>query len=119
MDKQELIQRCKHVAKDFEAYSLGNMYECPHCNELINTTDECVHDGECCTIQDAYEKQGFIYCPCCHEIVQFDDYTEDNYAEQKSLYDYIYDAFDFEVTRGGLSANSPIRGVRVCIAIGV
>lgn len=118
MDKKELIEQCKHVAKNFEAYANGNIYECPHCNELINTTDECVHDGECCTIQDVYEKQGFIYCPCCYEMVQFNDYDADNYAEQLGLIDYLNDVFDIEITRSGLSADSPIRDVRVCVAFG-
>lgn len=121
--KEKNTKRCKSIAKTFEAYAYGNMYTCPHCAAQFEDDreygEEVDADGHSLfKVDSTHDESGAMCCPECGEWVQFEDYTAEDYAEQLSLYDYIADAYDFEVTRGGLSADSPIRGVRVCVAFG-
>lgn len=114
---------CEDIAKTFEAYANGNMYTCPHCDAQFEDDREYKDETNAAGYQlfkvdPTHDESGAMCCPECGEWVQFGDYTTEDYAEQASLYDYIADAYDFEVTRGGLSADSPIRGVRVCVAFG-
>lgn len=121
--KQMSENMVKSVAETFEAYANGNMYTCPHCNNVFEDDREYQEETDAAGYQlfevdSTHDESGAMCCPECGEWVQFGDYTAEDYAEQASLYDYIADAYDFEVTRGGLEKDAPIRGVRVCVAFG-
>lgn len=94
---------CKRIAETFEAYAFGNMHECPHCEEIFEADSD---------------ENDTIKCPDCGKVLQFEDYTEDDYAEEMTLDDYLEDVLDIEITRSGLAPDSPIKGVRVCVAFG-
>ena len=117
MFKEEHNKHCKDIAKNITDYADGIVYKCPFCgdefedNRKLNDEQEYIADSD-------HDESGAMRCPWCGEWVQFDDYTEDNYAEVCSLFDYFSDAYDFRVTRSGLSKDGDILGVEILIAFG-
>lgn len=95
---------CKEIAESFEAYALGHMRECPHCQ--VHFDDRVVdHDD--------------ARCPECGKSVQFEYWTIDDYPEMVTLDEYLIDnVYHVEVTRDGFDKNAPILGARLCIEHG-
>lgn len=117
---KEHNEHCKRIAEKFEDWALGNVYKCPHCEEQFTDDREYIEDTTRITYKadENHDESGAMRCPCCGEWLQFDDYTEDNYAEQSSMYDYVSDVYDVKVTRQGFGSNGDIVGVKICIAFG-
>lgn len=123
MDKEKNILTCKKIAETFELITEGNMYRCPHCGEWIEDTRELIQDPKhpaftTWEVDENHDEDGRMKCPKCGEWVQFEDYNEDDYAEEVSIFDYIEDNYGIDVTRQGIETDAPIKSVSVCVACG-
>lgn len=70
-------ERCERIAKEIDAYADGNVYKCPHCDEIIEFPE---------SVGDKFK------CPHCDEVSDIDEY------EQLSIYDYLDDILDIDFT---------------------
>lgn len=87
-------RHCKHIAKEIEAYTDGNVYHCPECGEEIRMPD---------SVGDKFK------CPHCGEVNDTSDY------EQLSVWDFLNDVYDIEYR---CSSNKEYRSVRIMVACG-
>lgn len=91
---RENREHCKHIAENLEAYTAGNIYRCPECNEEIQLPDD---------VGDKYR------CPHCETVSDIDD------LEQLSIWDYLDDVFDIEYR---IDSNKELRSVQLMVACG-
>lgn len=91
---EENRNHCKHIAREIEAYTDGNVYHCPECGEEIRIPDD---------VGDKYR------CPHCHTVADIDDY------EQCSIWDYMSDILDIEYRCG---SDKEYRSCKIMVACG-
>ena len=91
---EENRDHCKHIAKEVEEYSNGNVYRCPECGEEIRMPDD---------VGDKYR------CPHCHTVDDVDNY------EQCSIWDYMEDILDIDFV---VSRDREYRSCEICVAWG-
>lgn len=93
---RENREHCKHIANELERYAEGEVYRCTEC-------------GEICTIEEAEDEDGFtIYRTSCGHALDYE-------PEQMSVYDFIADALDIEVS---CSLDREYRSARIMVAFG-
>jgi hypothetical protein len=93
---RENRKHCKHIADELERYAEGEVYRCTEC-------------GEICTIEEAEDEDGFtIYRTSCGCALDYE-------PDQMSVYDFIADALDIEVSCG---LDREYRSARVMVACG-
>jgi len=91
---EENRNHCKHIAREIEAYTDGNVYRCPECDEEIRFPDN---------VGDKYR------CPHCHNVADVDEY------EQLSIWDYMSDILDIEYRCG---SDREYRSCKIMVACG-
>lgn len=87
-------QHCKHIAHEIEAYTNGDVFECPDCGEEIHFPDG---------VGDKFK------CPHCHAVNDVDDF------EQLSVWNFLSDVYDIEYRVG---SDKKYRSVKIMIACG-
>lgn len=94
-DDFENREHCKRIAENVEAYANGEIFRCPECGEIIDTTN-----------QEIGEKYN---CPECGAVIDSDD------LEQLGLYDYFDDMLDIEYRIG---SDKQLRSVQIMVSWG-
>ena len=93
---RENREHCKRIADELERYAEGEVYRCTEC-------------GEICTIEEAEDEDGFtIYRTSCGCTLDYE-------PDQMSVYDFIADALDIEVS---CSLDREYRSARIMISCG-
>ena len=93
---RENREHCKYIADELERYADGEVYRCTEC-------------GEICTIEEAEDEDGFtVYKTSCGCTLDYE-------PDQMSVYDFISDALDIEVS---CSLDREYRSARVMVAYG-
>lgn len=93
---RENRERCKRIAEELEAHAEGEVYRCTEC-------------GEICTIEEDEDEEGFtIYRTSCGHVLDYE-------PDQMSVYDFIADALDIEVT---CSLDREYRSARIMVSCG-
>ena len=93
---RENREHCKHIAKELEKYADGEVYRCTEC-------------GEICTIEEAEDEDGFtVYKTSCGCTLDYE-------PDQMSVYDFITDALDIEVS---CSLDGEYRSARIMVTCG-
>lgn len=116
---EEHNEHCKKIADElFEVWD-NTTYKCPHCGGYIIDDREFDKEGLVTNVDDDHDESGAMRCQNCDDWVQFDDWTSDDYAEQMTVGQYLFDdCFDVEVTRKGIDPRGEVSGVKVCIGFG-
>lgn len=93
---RENREHCKRIAEELEQYTDGNVYRCTECGEL-------------CTIEEAEDEDGFtVYKTSCGCTLDYE-------PDQMSLYDFIADTLDVEVS---CSLDREYHSARIMVACG-
>ncbi len=93
---RENHEHCKRIADELEAYAEGEVYRCTEC-------------GEICTVEETEDEDGFtVYKTSC-------GCTLDREPDQMSVYDFIADALDIEVS---CSLDGEYRSARIMVTCG-
>lgn len=115
---KEHNEHCKKTADTlFEVWD-NTTYKCPHCGDYILDDRKFDNNGLVTNVDNEHDESGAMMCSC-GEWVQFDDWSADNYAEEVTIGQYLFDdCFDIEVTRKGFDPRGEVSGVKVCIGLG-
>lgn len=103
MNKQEHNETCANIAQGIDEICYGVIVKCPYCGEFLHVPNE------------PEDESGAFVCESCGEWLQDSDWTEENYAETVTLYDYFSDVYDIEYI---LDSNREIIGARFLVAYG-
>lgn len=100
---RENRDHCRYIAETLDRYASGDLYKCPHCDEVHTMGDyeENEHENEDgCTCYT---------CPNCGEEI------EEYCLEAVSMYDYFSDCYDIEYRCG---SDREYRSVCIMVACG-